>query len=223
MRLVLREQQHIARDTYRMVFEKPEGLSFEPGQSIRVFFADSDESRTFTILDAPGDPVLSFAFRNTRSSFKKRLLALSAGEEIEAEGPFGERFRLHADTEIPAVFIAGGIGITPFYSIRRHIEQSNALYQTLLLSVNRKPCDAAFHEELEAHANTRHRFASLFTRSYNEAGRRTPFDEAYVRSHIVSAEEAFFYVAGPPLMVAATVGILERIGVSPMRINTKKV
>lgn len=57
-------------------------------------------------------------------------------------GPFGSLACIR--TDLPAVFIAGGIGITPFMSILRQAAQEQSLQHFLLLYSNREPEEAAF-------------------------------------------------------------------------------
>src|SRR5947209_11551649 len=73
--------------------------------------------RAFTIASSPSEPLVRITTRvsSQSSSFKSALMGLAPGALIEAHGPYGT-FLLHDDPR-PAVFIAGGIGITPFRSI----------------------------------------------------------------------------------------------------------
>jgi ferredoxin-NADP reductase len=103
-------------------FEPESPLVYQAGQYLRYTLrhADPDDrgvSRSFTIASSPQEPLLRLTTRLSTppSTFKRALAQLEPGAILEASGPFG-RF-VHSQTDTPAVFIAGGIGITPFRSI----------------------------------------------------------------------------------------------------------
>lgn len=101
-------------------FELPNDIySWVPGQYIALSFVDNDESHDnkhwFTIASAPATKKIQVTTRLTDSVFKNKLNSLKPGDEVivtEAEGDF-----VWKESEKPIVFVAGGIGITPFHSI----------------------------------------------------------------------------------------------------------
>lgn len=70
------------------------------------------------------------------------------GAPARIEGPFGS-LTLHNKRDRAAVFMAGGIGITPFMSILRHAAHSRLEQRLILLYSNRRPEDSAFLSELQ--------------------------------------------------------------------------
>lgn len=108
----------VARDTSAFRLQKPEGFSFRAGQAVYVTLPGQKETdskggiRTFSIASAPQEPDLVIATRMTDTAFKRCLAELPAGSPVAIEGPYGD-LTLDGDTR-PAVFLAGGIGITPF-------------------------------------------------------------------------------------------------------------
>lgn len=84
-------------------------------------------SRWFTISSSPTDELVSittkFADKNS-SSFKKALLKLKPGDEIDMSEAMGD-FVLPKLIQTPLIFIAGGIGITPFHSILKWLESTS--------------------------------------------------------------------------------------------------
>src|SRR5262249_60467021 len=99
-------------------------------------------SHPFSIVSAPFQSELAIATRMRDSAFKRALKSLPIGASLKLEGPFGS-FALHGDQARPAVFIAGGIGITPFMSILRQAAQDRVPPPLLLLYSHRRPGDAA--------------------------------------------------------------------------------
>lgn len=74
--------------------------------------------RWFTLSSAPGHELVSITTRRAKqsSSFKQALFSLKPGDALEISEPMGD-FVLPINPQTPLVFIAGGIGITPFHSI----------------------------------------------------------------------------------------------------------
>src|SRR3989338_6686236 len=145
-------QKEIARGTKLFEFERPKGFLFKAGQSIDVVLnvKHSEKlSQTFSLASAPEEKTLMIATRERAIVFKKKLFSLKVGDEVKIEGAFGS-FILHSDTSRPAVFIAGGIGVTPFISmLREKFSSSNqrvTLGKIYLFYSNHRPEDAAFLE-----------------------------------------------------------------------------
>src|SRR5690606_32160863 len=116
------KHEEVAEGTMAFYFEKPEGFSFITGQFIELTLIDPKETdgegntRAFSIISRPDEDYLAIATRLRDTAFKRQLKELAPGEEIQLEGPFGN-FILHENIDRPAIFLVGGIGITPFMSI----------------------------------------------------------------------------------------------------------
>ena len=106
-------------------FSMPAGFRHRAGQSLLLTLMDPPETdsegnaRTFTIASAPHEAELMIATRMRDTAFKRVLRAAPAGTPVTIDGPSGEMV-LHDDAARPAVFLAGGIGITPFLAMARH-------------------------------------------------------------------------------------------------------
>ena len=72
--------------------------------------------RHFTISSSPTENFIMLSTRIRDSPYKKRLSALEVGAKVKVMGPQGH-FILHEDYSKPAVFLSGGIGVTPFRSM----------------------------------------------------------------------------------------------------------
>ena len=117
----LRGREQVAHGTMAFHFDKPAGFKFKAGQAIDVVLLEASGTdpqsarHTFSIVSAPFENELVVATRMRDSAFKRALGALPIGASIAIEGPFGS-LSLHNDRARPALFIAGGIGITPIRS-----------------------------------------------------------------------------------------------------------
>jgi ferredoxin-NADP reductase len=73
-------------------------------------------TRGFSIASAPYETTIMVTTRLRDTAFKRVLKNVPLETEVKLEGPFGD-LKLHTDVKRTAVFLAGGIGITPFHSI----------------------------------------------------------------------------------------------------------
>ena len=120
----LLDRAEAAEGTMAFQFEKPPAFDFIPGQSVDMTltdppFTDSEgNTRTFSIASGPFEDRLRFATRLRDTAFKHSLKQLPLGTVVKMNSATGS-FTLHKNSAKPAVFLAGGIGITPFSSMVR--------------------------------------------------------------------------------------------------------
>lgn len=162
-RIELIAREEIAYQTIAFHFRKPQSLGFIAGQFVDLTLIDSAEmdsagaSRAFTIASAPFKDRLMFAMSMRDTAFKRTLQGLPLGCEVRIDDPAGA-FTLHRDPSRAAVFLAGGIGITPFRSIIRQAIHDRLPHRIFLFYSNRRPEDAAYLEEFRNVTAENHAF-----------------------------------------------------------------
>jgi NAD(P)H-flavin reductase len=223
----LLRKEEIARDTWAFWFAKPANFSFHAGQSMRMYSPkDKLDGRTLTIASAPHEKTLLFVMRMRGSEFKNTLRSLETGNTIEMEGPYGSRFVLHDDKNVPAVFIAGGIGITPFLSMLSHVTRQGFPYKLTLFYSNKREEDIAFRGELDNLKKENSNFDYVLTLSRESPedwrGERGRVTKEMIDKYVDPLSKPIFYIAGPPTMVVGMEGTLKKSGVDLNRILTKK-
>jgi glycine betaine catabolism B len=182
---------------------------------------DRGVARYFTIASAPAEPfvMLTTRFSTQGSSFKQALSRLEEGAVVEASGPAGQF--VYADRETPAVFIAGGIGITPFRSILVDLASRPPAADFTLLYANRTS-DIPFRRLFDDLAARRPDLKIVYAVSKPDPTWRGPvgrIDEQFIREHAPLTRDPLFFVAGPNTMVEATEQALRAIGVADGRIT----
>jgi ferredoxin-NADP reductase len=127
---------------------------------------------------------------------------------VKIEGPTGSLI-LHRNGSKPAVFLAGGIGITPFRSMAREAAAQKLPHQIYLFYSNRRPEDSAYLNELQELAKQNPRFHLFATMTGMEksaaawSGETGMLTMDKLRTHLPAVNGPIYYVAGPPAMVAA--------------------
>ena len=96
------------------------------------------------------------------TAFKRVLKELPYGTQLKLDAPYGS-FTLHMNTGIPAVFLTGGIGITPVRSMLVEVTKEPLSRRILLFYSNHAPEDTAFLEELRTLAAGNPQFTFVAT------------------------------------------------------------
>jgi ferredoxin-NADP reductase len=217
--VALRGREPVAEGTLAFHFEKPAGFSHEAGQNAIFTLVDSAEqdasgpSRPFTIASAPHEPELMIATRMRASAFKRTLGAAPVGTRLKLDGPAGVMV-LHEDASRPAVFLAGGIGITPFLSMARDAAKRGLPHRIVLFYSNRRPQDAAFLAELGKLQSANFRLIATMTEAPQWRGEKRRISREVLAEHLPDLRAPIYYFAGPPGMTMAMEGMLRELGVS---------
>src|SRR5258708_14324050 len=109
---------------------------------------------------------MEIAPRMRDTAFKRVLKPMPPGTPITIDGPMGS-MTLQNDSSRPAVFLAGGIGITPFISMARRAAHEKLPHKIFLFYSNHKPADAPFLRELTDLQNENHNYKLIATMTYS--------------------------------------------------------
>ncbi|MBI4085698.1 MAG: FAD-dependent oxidoreductase [Candidatus Liptonbacteria bacterium] len=227
------KREEIADGTMAFHFEKPTEFEFKAGQFVEMTLLNPAETdaegnnRAFSIASAPCEPELTVAMRMRDTAFKRILKTLPAGAEAQIEGPFGD-FTLHSNVSRPAVFLMGGIGITPARSIVVEAAQKKLSHKIFLFYSNRQPKDAAFFQELKnlELKNQNYKFIPTMTDvadgDFSWVGERGYIDNTMLKKYLGDLQGSIYYSAGPQAMVAAMRKTLNNAGVDDDDIKTEE-
>lgn len=229
MNLKLIHKEKIASDSWELMFEKPEGFVYEPGQFLEIYLQHPDQDdrgikRWFTMSSSPTESDLMITTRlvEKHSSFKEALFKLNSGDNIKAKGPMGS-FLLPKDTAKPVVWIAGGIGITPFRSQMKFLLDNKGQRDITLIYSNRTINDVCFADLWETAKSNLKNFKYVQTLvdevPDNWMGGTGVVDEEMIKKAVSNITESEFYVSGPEPMVEAFKPMLEKMGVSEENIH----
>ncbi len=214
----------VAEGTMAFHFEKPSQFDFKPGQSADLTLSNPPETdaegntRTFSIASPSFENQLIFATRMRDTAFKRSLKKIPLGTEVKIDAPMGS-FTLHKNSFKPAVFLAGGIGITPFLSIVRQADHDRLPDKLHLFCSNRRPEDTPFLDTLQMLEKSNPNFQLVCTMTEMRQSKREwngetgLINQEMLSRHLTNLQGPIYYVAGPPAMVAGMKKMLVGAGV----------
>lgn len=219
MKLRFVESKNVTDDVKSFIFEPEAGLSWKAGQYMHYLFPHSNEDdrgheRWFTNSAAPFEKHIIISTRIASekvSSFKHALASLKPGDEIEADGPEGD-FTVE-DQDRNYIFVAGGIGITPFRSILAEADHQRIKLKATLLYANRNS-DVTFKDELEQFAAHNPNLKIKYLIDPEK------IDQQLLKEQISAVENPYVYVSGPEPMVKGLAAQLEQLGFAKENIKT---
>jgi ferredoxin-NADP reductase len=228
VRALIEEKREVAKGTLLVLFDlQGQEVDFRPGQYFWVELLDpphDDEKgprRHISVVTSPTERgVLGLCTRLRDSAFKRSLVELPVGTEVEVEQPKGD-FALPEDTEPNYVFIAGGIGITVFRSMLRYIDDTGEPYKVTLIYSNRDRESTAFLDELEDLDGRSDWFRLVATMTQDsDWGGETRRIDATMLADVVGGDLAShtYLVAGPPPMTEGVVEVLKGAGIAEEQI-----
>ncbi len=216
--LKLQEKKEETRDVISYIFEPDAELEWEAGQFLKYTLPhahpdDRGIERYFTISSAPQDKHATITTRfstERQSTFKAALYKMKVGDTIEAEGPDGD-FRIE-NRESPQIFIAGGMGVTPYHSILWDLHHRSQPMDITLFYANRDD-HFVFKDELDE-----------LTRKHPEFKVRyfvfpTRIDGPALASATPSVQDTVFYISGPEPMIDVFRSVFQGLGVLDFQIK----
>ncbi len=212
MKLKFISKKNEAWDVKSFIFEPQERMSWTAGQFLIYFLPHEDpdirgKQRFFTISAAPFEKHVMLStriFSQNRSSFKKALDNLKPEDLVSVKGPDGDF--IVEDPNKKYVFIAGGIGITPFRSIILQLAHDNKPLNITLLYANSTQ-DFPFKDMFEEIASQSPNFKIHYVVSPKH------IDEGVVKQTVPDISEPVFYVSGPEPMVESLSETLIKMGI----------
>ena len=238
MKLKLVEKKLEAKDTYTFIWKPEKKIKYLPGQyfyytlpKMRVI-DPRGITRHFTISSSPteGENIRFTTRIRDNSAYKKAVRDLKIGDFVEGEGPTGT-YIIDENEPGPHVFLAGGIGITPFRSaIKYNIDNKLSGIKIHLIYANSTPEDIVFRKELEEWSQAHSNIKVTMTISRPEESKQKwdgitgRIDEVLIRKLISNNELRItnFWVCGPPAMVDAMESILGKLKITSDRVRSEK-
>ncbi len=236
MKFKLIDKKDEASGTKSFFFEPDEKIEWLPGQYFyitlpKIIHEDPrGDTRHFTNSASPTEGNIIRITTRVRyeSGFKQSLDELPVGSEVEGKGPNGI-FTIDEKTVGSHIFLAGGIGITPFRSIIKYALDKNIGINMDLVYSNSLPEEIALRKELESWVNQSNFKLYMTISKPGESkekweGLTGRIDESLINK-LFSKEDiqkSTFWVSGPPAFVTAMEEMLSKMRIPPDNIRTEK-
>lgn len=208
------KKEQITKDAYKFYFKKPSLFQFVAGQYLKMKLPikkpDSrGNSRYFTISSSPTEKDLCIITKIGRSTFKQTLNTLKPGDKIQMRGPWGD-FVLSEKEKRKVIFLAGGIGLTPFRSILKYV--SDTTLKTSIIMLN------SYKDEKQA------MLSSVLDEFTNLPGFKLKIILERITVDLLQKEldlkrPNIYYISGPEKMVNGLALRLRKIGISEENIK----
>ncbi len=197
-------------------FPKPKELEYKPGQFFFVTIKQDDKELTkhFSFSTSPTETsYIEFTKKLTDHEYSLALKAAKVGDWARIDAPYG---KFTFEGEYPKIaMLCGGIGITPFISIIKNATDKNLSNKITLFYGCRTEEDVAFKTELEEleKKNSNLKVHFVLSQASSEWKGATGFITAeMVQKELPDFKDTMFYACGPPPMVKAMEGLVEKLG-----------
>jgi ferredoxin-NADP reductase len=176
--------------------------------------------RHFTLASSPTEEFIMVSTRIRESPYKKRFASLEEGTKVKVKGPQG-KFTLHDDYSKSAIFLSGGIGVTPFRSMIKYSTDKNLPIKIIMFDSNKNLQNILFKNVFDDCVNRNKNLTIIYTITEEEQNRSTPtdwkgeigrIDRAMLMKHLRAdeLEKSIFYICGPPAMIKAMQDLLQQ-------------
>ncbi|MDO8648108.1 MAG: FAD-dependent oxidoreductase [Candidatus Diapherotrites archaeon] len=231
----LKERKLIAEETMAFIIDTSGNeYSFKAGQYADFTLENPSQTdsegntRAFSIASPPQSKgTIMFATRMRSTAFKNELKKMPLGAKIKVSQAMGS-FTLHSDSSRPAVFLSGGIGITPVRSIIETATLEKKPHKIFLFYSNRTPAATAFLPDLENWQKQNKNFKMFATITDIEDSKwkylKGRIDFAMLEKNVPKLKESnpIFYISGPPAMVAGLQKLLTDNGINEDNIRAEE-
>jgi glycine betaine catabolism B len=176
--------------------------------------------RHFTIASSPTENFIMISTRIRDTPYKKRLASLEEGTIVKVKGPEG-KFVLHNDYSKSAVFLSGGIGVTPFRSMIKNATDNQLPVKIALFDSNRNEQNILYKDEFDGWANINQNLVIVYTITDEDEssppasewrGERGRIDKSMLAKYLTKDEldNSIYYTCGPPGMIEAMQTLLQK-------------
>ncbi len=231
LNLSFKEKLRIGPNIYDFYFASPRKFAFAPGQFMEWTLGHRDPDRRgnrryFTLASTPSEHHvrLGVKFYQAPSTFKKAMLSMKKGQQIVA-AQLGGEFVLPQNPKERCVFIAGGIGITPFRSMIKYLLDTGQKRPITLFYANKRGDEVVYRDvfdRAERELGIRTIYTVTEPRSLpaswkGEVGR---ISAELIKAKVPQYENCVFYISGSPDMVNSFKDLLKELGIRNSRIKT---
>jgi ferredoxin-NADP reductase/nitrite reductase/ring-hydroxylating ferredoxin subunit len=242
--VLLEKQKHNGTDVMSLKFSKHDTakqkkeLDYISGQyaffDIGGVFNDPEGPlRHFTIASSPTENFIMISTRIRDTPYKKRLSSLEEKRtKVKVRRPMG-KFILHEDHSKPAVFLSGGIGVTPFRSMIKYVTDKQLPIKIVMFDSNRDENNILYKNEFDEYLKINKNLKIIY--AITGEGGQPPLghwegeigriDKPMITKYVSEDDlnKSIFYICGPPAMLNAIQNILnEKLRIPKDRVKIEE-
>jgi ferredoxin-NADP reductase/nitrite reductase/ring-hydroxylating ferredoxin subunit len=241
--VLLEKQKYNGTDVMSLKFskqdpERKKELDYISGQyaffDIGGVFNDPEGPlRHFTIASSPTENFIMISTRIRDTPYKKRLSSLEEKRtKVKVRGPMG-KFILHEDHSKPAVFLSGGIGVTPFRSMIKYVTDKQLPIKIVMFDSNRDENNILYKNEFDEYLKINKNLKIIY--AITGEGGQPPLghwegeigriDKPMITKYVSEDDlnKSIFYICGPPAMLNAIQNILnEKLRIPKDRVKIEE-
>lgn len=219
--LTLQKIEPVTHDVHHLVFDRPEGYDFTPGQATELALDRDgwrDEKRPFTFVNLPDSDTLEFVIKSypDHDGVTEHIAKLAAGDTVQIGDAWGA-----ISDEGAGTFIAGGAGVTPFIAVLRDRARRNgSLADCTLVFSNKTDRDIILHDEFKSMPGLKTVFTVTDQDDPKDGVLAKTIDKDFLSEH-TDTGSGKFYICGPEPMIDDIAAALGELGVEDGRIVTE--
>ena len=203
--------ENLTHDVLRLILNKPEGLTYIPGQAADIALNKPDwneKKNCFTFTSLPEDDHIEFTIKTypEHHGMTNELLSAQPGDEVIIYDSFGDIY-----FKGPGIFIAGGAGVTPFIAILKNLQKQNKLEGNKLIFANKGKADIILENYFDSMLDKD--FINVLSNEDLDG-----YEHGYISPELIKkySEEdlKYYYLCGPPPMMDAVEGHLASLGIA---------
>lgn len=179
--------------------------------------------RHFTISSSPTEDFIMLSTRIRDSPYKQRLASLEKGAKVKVRGPQGE-FVIHEDYSKTAIFVSGGIGVTPFRSMIKYATDMQLPLKIIMFDSNKNKESVLFKKEFDEWTSQNKNISIIYNLTEEKnpqeqqsspmdiwKGEYGRIDKAMILRYVDSStlKDSLFYICGPPNMLKAMKSLIQ--------------
>lgn len=215
---ILVDKKEEAEGIFSLYFKTVNGKEFNyiPGQYVNIKPSIKfSRSKSYTISSIPSEKYVCITIKK-KGDTSSTIIDLNIGDNLVLEGPYGNFYPETEDKDV--VMIAGGIGVTPFFSIIKDKLKSAFKKKILLFYSNKTIKKAAFFEEFNTLSKDNKNFEIIYCLTEEKTGNKNVkefnrIDEKMIKNYIASLNDKCYYICGSVGFVNDMWKSLKNIGV----------
>ncbi|AKS41161.1 ferredoxin reductase family protein [Wenzhouxiangella marina] len=179
--------------------------------------AGCNEEHPYTLSSSPLEHELRIAIKDLGDA-SHAIQTITPGSEVSIEGPYGRFFDPRTPDHEPQLWVAGGIGITPFLARLRHLDRQNADVDVVLVFAVQDDTRMLFKAELEALAQRLEGVRLVVHMFYREG----PISREFLNRQVPDLARREAWICGPLPLNHLVQSHLRDAGIDRARIHTEE-